>query len=129
MNNITLSDGEWKLMNAIWDNHPCGLSFLVKHFEGDTDWSKSTVFIMLKRLMEKGAIEVDTSGKIQLYSPLINREDATVKEAKSFLSRIYGGSIGMMVSSLAGQRSLSDKDIHELRRVLDEVEKNIKSED
>lgn len=129
MNNITLSDGEWKLMNALWDNSPCSLSFLVKHFEGDTDWSKSTIFIMLKRLMEKGAVSIDTSGKVQLYSPEIDREDATVKETKSFLSRIYGGSVGLMLSSLAGQRSLSERDIEELRKVLDEVESNISKED
>ncbi len=129
MNNITLSDGEWKLMNALWDNSPCSLSFLVKHFEGNTDWSKSTIFIMLKRLMEKEAVSIDTSGKVQLYSPMIDRDDATVKETKSFLSKLYGGSIGMMVSSLAGQRSLSEKDIEELRRVLDEVEDSINKED
>lgn len=129
MNNITLSDGEWKLMNALWDNSPCSLSFLVKYFENDTDWSKSTIFIMLKRLMEKEAVSIDTSGKVQLYSPIIDRNDATVKETKSFLSKLYGGSIGMMVSSLAGQRSLSEKDIVELRRVLDEVEDSINKED
>lgn len=129
MNNITLSDGEWKLMSALWDKSPCSLSCLVKHFEGDTDWSKSTIFIMLKRLMEKGAVSLDTSDKVQLYSPTIDRNDATVKETKSFLSKLYGGSVGMMVSSLAGQRSLSEKDVEELRRILDEVENTFKKED
>ena len=129
MENIVISDGEWKLMNVLWESSPCSLAEIVKAIESDTKWTKSTVFVMLKRLMAKDAVAVDTSGKIQLYYPLIKKEDATINETKSFLHRVYGGSIGMMVSSLAGQRSLSEKDIVELRRVLDEVEESFNKED
>ena len=45
------------------------------------------------------------------------------EETDSFLSRVYDGSIGMMVSSLVGRHALSDEDIVELRRILDEIEK------
>lgn len=123
MNNITLSDGEWKLMNELWENHPCSLAQLVKAFENDTGWSKSTIFVMLKRLIAKDAVKVDASGRIQLYSPLIKKEETTVRETRSFLSRVYGGSIGLMVSSLAGQSSLSESEIAELKNILDEMEK------
>lgn len=123
MNNITLSDGEWKLMNELWENHPCSLAQLVNAFENDTGWSKSTIFVMLKRLIAKNAVKVDTSGRVQLYTPIIKKEETTVRETRSFLSRVYGGSIGLMVSSLAGQSSLSENEIAELRSILDEMEK------
>ena len=122
MENITLSDGEWKLMNKLWEDAPCSLAQLVKSFENDTGWSKSTIFVMLKRLIAKGAVKMDTSEKIQLYIPLIKKDETTTKETRSFLNRIYGGSIGLMVSSLAGQSSLSDKEIAELRSILDDME-------
>ncbi len=126
MENVLLSDGEWKLMNALWDNYPCSLAELVKILDSDTGWSKSTIFVMLKRLIAKNAVSIDTSGKTQLYSPIIKKEDATLKETKSFLSRVYGGSIGMMVSSMAGQRSLTDSDIDELRRIIEEMDNDRK---
>ncbi len=123
MENIVISDGEWKLMNVLWESSPCSLAEIVKAIESDTKWTKSTVFVMLKRLMAKEAVAVDTSGKIQLYYPLIKKEAATINETKSFLQRVYGGSIGLMISSMSGQKSLSNEEIAELRKILDEAER------
>lgn len=122
MENIIISDGEWKVMNVLWDNSPRSLVTIVKELENDTGWSKATVFVMLKRLIAKNAVSVDTSGKVQLYSPLINKNEATITETQSFLKKVYGGSIGMMISSMSGQNTLSNEEIAELRKILDEAE-------
>lgn len=125
MDNITLSDGEWKLMNALWDNAPCSLAQLVKVLDEETGWSKSTIFVMLKRLTAKEAVCVDDGGRIQMYSPLIKKSEAVERETESFLSRVYDGSLGMMVSSIAGQHNLSQDDIAQLRKILDEAESSL----
>ena len=80
---------------------------------------------MLKRLISKNAVCIDQSGKIQLYSPLVSKDDCAVHETESFLSKVYNGSIGLMVSSLAGQKALSQDEIAELRRILDDAEKKL----
>ena len=49
---ISLSDGEWKLMNLLWEKSPRTIAELVKALAGDTGWSKSTIFIMLGRMAE-----------------------------------------------------------------------------
>ena len=125
MERLLLSEGEWKIMNALWDEHPICLMELVKKLEPDTGWSKSTVFVMMKRLVSKEAVSVDTSGKVQLYTPIIKRSEAADRETGSFLSRVYNGSVGMMLSALAGQKSLSRSDIAELRHILDEAEEKL----
>jgi len=122
MNIHTLSDGEWKLMKLLWQSSPRTIGELVSLLEHDTGWSKTTIFVMLKRLIAKGAVRVDDSGRVQRYYPLIERSDAAHGETDSFLSRVYDGSVGMLVSSLAGRKALSKKEIDELRRILDEAE-------
>lgn len=124
MEKLLLSEGEWKIMNVLWEDGPSSLMELVKKLENDTGWSKSTVFVMLKRLVSKETVSVDTSGRIQLYVPLINRSEAVERETGSFLSKVYNGSVRMMLASLAGQKSISKDDIDELRRILDDAEKN-----
>ena len=125
MQYITLSEGEWKLMNVLWETSPSSLATIVSSLEKETGWSKSTVFVMLKRLISKNAVCIDQSGKIQLYSPLVSKDDCAVHETESFLSKVYNGSIGLMVSSLAGQKALSQDEIAELRRILDDAEKKL----
>ncbi len=124
MDKLILSDGEWKLMNVLWDGNPMNLTTLVASLEGEVEWTKSTVFVMLKRLVSKGAVGITEDGKTKLYYPLVERTEASLRETDSFLKRVYNGSVGMMLSSLAGNKGLSKNEISELRRILDEAERN-----
>ena len=123
MNGIHLSEGEWKIMKLLWESPPRTIAQLVASLEAETGWSRTTVFVMLKRLIAKGAVRVDDSGRVQQYYPIVTRARVAAEAADSFLARVYDGSIGWMVSSLTGRRALSAEEIAELRRVLDEAEK------
>ena len=85
-------------------------------------WSRATIFMMLKRLIAKGAVTMDDSGKFQKYSAAITYSDVEPEETESFLSKVYGGSVGMMVSNLVGRGALSEQEIQELKAILDAAE-------
>ncbi|MBR3967232.1 MAG: BlaI/MecI/CopY family transcriptional regulator [Clostridia bacterium] len=123
MYNINLSEGEWKLMKLLWQAQPRTIGEFVNELQNDTGWTKTTVFVMLKRLIGKGAVRVDESGRVHKYYPLIKRSDVTKEETDSFLSRVYDGSLGMMVSSLVGRHALSEKEIEELKMILENAER------
>ena len=120
MNHFTLSDGEWKLMNLLWDESPLTIGSMVESLRDDTGWTKATVNIMLNRLAEKGALRIDAGGKAKQFYPLLTREDAVMQEAKSCLGKIRTGGIGLLVSTMAQDCELSDEEIDELYRILKE---------
>ena len=109
MEHLKLSDGEWKLMKMLWAGQPQTLAELVTALDADTGWSRATIFMMLKRLIAKGAVTMDDSGKFQKYSAAITYSDVEPEETESFLSKVYGGSVGMMVSNLVdrGARTIA----------------------
>ena len=121
--NINLSDGEWKLMNMLWEEEPRTIPQLVSAVKDDTGWTKGTIFIMLSRMADKGAVRSESGERSKLYYPILKKEDAVYHETESFLSKVYGGSVGLMVASMAGQNSLSKEDIDELYAILREAEK------
>lgn len=120
---VSLSDGEWKLMNLLWEHAPRTIAQLVSALKDDTGWTKATIFIMLSRLEDKGAVRFESGGRSKLFYPVLKKEDAAYQETESFLSKVYGGSVGLMVASMAGQKALSKEDIDELYAVLREAEK------
>ena len=122
MAKMVLSDGEWRIMNLLWANAPRRVPELTEALAKDTGWSRATVNMMLQRLEDKGAVRMETFGRNKAYWPVLSQSDARQKETKRFLDRLYGGSLGMMVSSLAGQQALSEEDIRALRAILDEAE-------
>lgn len=124
---IRLSEGEWKVMHALWDRSPKTLSQLVTELKEDTDWTKGTVFMMLSRLGEKGAVRFEESGRSKLFYPVISKDEAALQETESFLSRVYGGSLSLLVASMAGQKALNREEIDELYDILKKAEQEAKS--
>ena len=122
MAKMVLSDGEWRIMNLLWADAPRRVPELTEALAKDTGWSRATVNMMLQRLEDKGAVRMEPLGRGKVYYPVLSQADAQQKETKRFLERLYGGSLGLMVSSLAGQQALSEEDIRALRAILDEAE-------
>ena len=120
MNKTSLSDGEWKLMNLLWDESPLTIGRMVKALENDTAWSKATINIMLGRLAEKGAVRVDASSRAKLFYPVLQRDDAVKQEARNTLAKIKTGGIGLLVSAMAQECELSASELDELYRILKE---------
>lgn len=116
---VSLSAGEWRIMECLWETSPQTLTELVRVLGPATGWSKSTIITMVSRMEAKGAVTYAEGGRAKLYSPAVPREQAALEETESLLHRVYRGSVGMMVNTLADGRGLSDEDIRELSAVLE----------
>lgn len=119
---VNLSDSEWKLMNHLWARSPQTITELTAVLRAETGWSKNTIITMLSRLETKGAVRYEPGGSARRYFPSVQREDAALAETESFLSKVYGGSLGLMVSSLVESRALSEEDLAELAAILERAE-------
>ena len=116
---MNLSDSEWRLMNRLWEQYPATIMELTAALRADTGWSKNTVITMLSRLEAKGAVRCEQGGRAKRYYPALERRDAARTETENFLGKVYGGSLGLMMSAMAESRGLSREDAAELSAILD----------
>ena len=119
---ISISNTEWQVMEELWKGGRLTLMELVRAMEKRLGWAKSTTNTTVRRMEDKGLITHDEGEKAREYRPLLTRDEVAAAETEDFLSRVYGGSIGMLVASMAGQRGLSKEDIEELRHILTRAE-------
>ncbi|MBO4384206.1 MAG: BlaI/MecI/CopY family transcriptional regulator [Clostridia bacterium] len=124
MERISLSDGEWKLLNLLWEEQPLTIGQMVEALASSTGWTKATVNVMLNRLESKGAVRIETGGRRKLIYPVIDREEAVGQEARDTLERIRTDSIGLLLSAMTRDTKLSEKEVDELIRILKEAGKN-----
>ena len=75
----------------------------------------------LSRLEAKGAVRCQEGGRAKLYYPALDRRDAARAETESFLGRVYGGSVGSMMSAMVDSRQLTAEDIAELSAILEKA--------
>ena len=116
---LNLSDSEWKLMNRLWSDAPMTITELTAAMRDETGWSKNTVITMLSRLEAKGAVRFEEGGRAKRYFPAVAREDAALAETESFLSKVYGGRLGLMMSAMVDSQALTEDDIAELTAILE----------
>lgn len=118
---INLSDSEWKLMNRLWNHPPMTIMELTTALRDDTGWTKNTIITMLSRLEAKGAVRHEEGIRAKHYYPCLVREDAAQAETENFLGKVYGGSLGLMMSALVDSRRLTEADIAELSAILEKA--------
>lgn len=118
---VNLSSSEWKLMKPLWEQPPRTIMELTAALRTETGWTKNTVITMLSRLEAKGAVGCRQGEPARRYYPLLEQKDAARTETKSFLDRVYGGRVGLMMSAMVESRGLSEDDIAELSAILEKA--------
>ena len=119
---VSLSDAEWKVMEELWNCKSATGRELCEQMDHRCGWNRSTTLTLLRRMEAKGAVESAQEGSVKVFRPLLRREEAALRETESFLSRVYQGSLSMMVSTLSRKQALSRKEIDELYAFLREAE-------
>ena len=116
-----ISDAEYQVMKVIWAaDVPISTNEVVEKLETSTAWKPKTIHTLLSRLVKKGALQYEKSGRMFSYTPLVNESEILSNENDSFLNRFYDGALNAMVVNLLDQDKLSDDDIEQLRNILDE---------
>ena len=118
----TLTPTEWHLMECLWEKSLRTGREAVEYLEKSVGWSRSTTLTMLRRMTEKGAIRCGEEDGVKVYEPLIQKEEAMVHETDDFLSRVYKGSVSMMMSAITRKQDLSQTEIDELYAILRRAE-------
>lgn len=116
-----LSTAEWHVMESLWEYSPKVGSRVVADLKDSVGWSRSTTLTMLKRMTDKGLIACEDGESMKTYRPLLERKEAVQKETESFLDRVYHGSLSMLLNHFVEKQSLSQEEIAELRRILDQA--------
>ena len=124
-----ISEAESQVMELLWRNAPQGSEELVAALQPGTGWHENTVRTLLNRLVRKGAVRADREGRRYLYSPVLTRERWQARESRSLLDRVFGGKIAPLLVHFSRNEKLSAKDVAELRKLVDQLEKKERRRD
>lgn len=119
---INISESEWMVMEYLWKNPLTTISEVRKALSS-TGWSDSTIKTLVRRLVSKKAIAINDEGAVFRYYPLISQQECRLKETKSFINRVYDGSVSMLVTNLAADSNLTEKETEELLSLIEKMGK------
>jgi len=121
-----ISDAEWEVMKFLWAESPKTSAELIDALLPDRGWKPNTTKTLLARLVKKGAVVTEKSGREYLYRPRVSEEQCVKAESRSFASRVYSGAMMPMIAQFLKEEKLSKEEIRELRRLLDDMDRKAK---
>ena len=120
----TITDSEWIIMEALWENAPRTASQVAKAVASQ-GWADNTVRTLLVRLADKGALKTsDNPSGVKEFTPAVKREACVRAESRSFLQRVFRGASKPLLAHFAANVKLTPEEVEELKRLLDASLKN-----
>ena len=118
MEDIRLGVVESRFADIIWKNEPLSSGELVKICEKELSWKKSTTYTVLKKLCEKGIFQNEKG----LVTSLMSKEELSSRQSEQFVEENFKGSLPAFIAAFTKRKALSEKDLKQIREMLEEVE-------
>ena len=124
-----ISEAEIEVMKVLWEKGEATAKEIVNEIEKTNEWKPKTIQTLITRLVGKGAIKTDKiNAKSYIYFANITKEEYQSYANKSFMKKLYNGSLNLMLSSFIKNERLSESDIQELRKILEEKQNEYKQD-
>lgn len=110
-----ISGAELEIMQILWRHNKAMKVQEVCDELPVGKWEYRTVATLLLRMKEKGAVKCHKENKINYYTPILDKASYTQSQTKSFVQRLYNGSVKDLAVSLFKSDEMSKEDIEEIR--------------
>ncbi len=112
-NEKLLTKAEEQVMHAIWKAKKGVLRDVVDAMPNPKP-HPNTVATVLKILADKGFVNVEPVGRINLYSPKVSIDEYSKRSISQLAASFFDGSISSMVSFLVDSKAVSVSDLEHL---------------
>lgn len=113
---LKLCESDYRFMCVIWDHEPLTSGELVSRCQEVLGWKKSTTYTVLKKMCEKGFAQNEAS----TVTALVPRDQVQAYASEHFVEHTFGGSLPGFLTAFLGERTLSEQEAAELKRLIDE---------
>ncbi len=115
-----LTEGELEIMEVVWDLRQCTVRQVYEALRERKRVAYTTVMTMMKILEEKGHLVRSREQRAYVYRPTQPKNRVIASMVNDFLSRVFGGSAKPLVLGLIQEKKLSEEDLAEITRLIEE---------
>ena len=116
---MQLSNAEEQLMEHLWKLKKAFMKDLLEAFP-EPKPATTTVATLLKRMIDKKFVAYNEFGNSREYYPLVKKEDYFSKQVNGMIHDFFNNSPMQFASFFTRQGQLSEKELLELRQLIDQ---------
>lgn len=121
---IKPTEGELEILNILWDKGPSTVRNVHEVLE-QTKGSKYTTTLKLMQIMhDKKLVSRDSSARTHVFEAAVSRESTQKHYINKIVDSVFKGNTMQMVMQALGSHKADASELEEIRKYLDEIEKN-----
>ncbi|MDR3252089.1 MAG: BlaI/MecI/CopY family transcriptional regulator [Tannerella sp.] len=118
---IQLTKAEEQVMQILWELEECTVQKALEKFT-EPKPARTTVSTVFAILENKGFVRHESSGKVNVYSSLITKDEYSKSQLFGIMKNYFDNSFASMASFFARENNLTMKELDEL---LEETRKEL----
>lgn len=111
------------VMEIIWARGEATVHQVRDRLDGEKQLAYTTILTTLQKLEKAGWLSHRAEGKSYVYLPRRSRDQAGAGSVRQFLKRVFDGNAVAMFQHLIREGDLSEDDLKEVRKLIDERRK------
>ena len=120
-----LTATELEVMKVLWNGDGFSAREIHQRLGERMAWAYSTTRTTVERMVGKGLVEKNAFHGLHIYSASVSRARGLARMVRDFASQVLETSYSPVVSLFAESGKLTDKEIEELRQLLNEDEAGV----
>lgn len=118
----SISDAEVVILQQLWAESPLAAQEIIDRLKRHGTVHPKTIKTLINRLLNKGALKFKEENRKYLYIPVVKKADFYRFKTESFLDKFFDGELSPLVTFFSSQKKLSEKQIDELKQLVDKLE-------
>ena len=114
-----LTEAELRLMEVLWEKGPATVQQVLEVLPEKEPLAYNSVLTTIRILEKKGYVKHVKDGRAFLYSPLVQRKEATRSEIRHLVNRFFGNSHELLVLNILEDQGLDAREVKRLRKMLE----------
>jgi BlaI family transcriptional regulator, penicillinase repressor len=118
----SITDAEVVVLQQLWAEAPLSAQEIIERLGRHGTVHPKTIKTLINRLLNKGALRYKEENRKYLYVPVLKKTDFYRIKTESFLNKFFDGELSPLVTFFSSQKKLSEKQIDELKQLVDRLE-------
>ena len=119
----TLTEAELRLMEVLWRKGPATVQQVLEGLPDELPLAYNSVLTTIRILEKKGYVKHIKDGRAHVYTPLVERKEATRSEIHRLVNRFFGNSHELLVLNILEERGMDAAELKRLRGMLEGASK------
>ncbi len=122
----TPTESELEILQILWQHGASSVRTVNEILNENREVGYTTTLKIMQIMTDKGMVIRDTGQRTHIYEAVAQENDTQKTLLDSFVEKTYRGSTMRLIMQALGQQETNSKELEELKKIIDQLEKKNK---